>query len=143
MTSGWFNNCEKDVKQMEERQSIALQASTSAHLIVTPFRRPQGPATFVEQVKHMKLLAMSVRNFGHCLRNVHFHRVPFLSIRWLHILIPYMTKLNTLGIYNCQMIHIGVGLMLLDILTEDRLKGKENSVSLDFYPNWHEGSTLR
>lgn len=35
--------------------------------------------------------------------------------------------------------HLGTALKLLAILTVDRMKGKEHSVSLDFFPNYHLG----
>jgi hypothetical protein len=82
---------------------------------------------------------MSVYNFKHSLRNIHFHRVPFLSINILALLIPQMSKLEVLGVYNCRLMHLGTGLKLLDVITVDRMKGKEHSVYLDFYPNYHLG----
>lgn len=155
MTSGYFNNCDKEQLQDESSFDPFHAGSVSAHLVVTPVRRPNGPATYAEQVKNLRLLGeihfstlsspmltlagLSVLNFGSSLRNVHFHRIPFLNINVLELLIPQMSKLEVLGIYNCQLMHLGTGLRLLDILKVDRLKGKEHSVSLDFYPMYHLG----
>lgn len=50
-----------------------------------------------------------------------------------------MRKLTILGIYNCELIHLGDGLELLEIITRDRLRGCEHQVSLDFYPAYHVG----
>lgn len=85
---------------------------------------------------------MAVLNFGSSLRNVQFHRVPFISINNLKLLIPQMTNLRTLGIYNCQLVHLANGQQLIDILTIDRLKGKEYSIALDWYPCFHLGPNV-
>lgn len=156
MTEGYFNNCDNDPKDGSVADPFHA-GSVSAHLVITPQRRPQGPATYVEQMTNLRslgrispflhslcghtltMLGVSVLNFGSSLRNVHFHRVPFLNINVLELLIPQMSKLEILGIYNCQLMHLGTGLKLLDILKMDRLKGKEHSVSLDFYPMYHLG----
>jgi hypothetical protein len=44
-----------------------------------------------------------------------------------------------LGIYKCQLIHVGETMKLLDIIRTDRPLERENQVSLDFYPNFHLG----
>ncbi|CZR55330.1 uncharacterized protein PAC_05217 [Phialocephala subalpina] len=139
MTSGYFNNCDKNPVKDGSVIDPFHAGSVSAHLIITPIRRPEGPATYAEQIKNLRLLGVSVLNFGASLRNVHFHRVPFLNINVLELLIPQMSKLEVLGIYNCLLMHIGTGLRLLEILEVDRLKGKEHSVNLDFYPMYHLG----
>ncbi|PQE03343.1 ribosomal L36 protein [Rutstroemia sp. NJR-2017a BBW] len=72
-----------------------------------------------------------------------FHRIPFLSCHVLELLIPQMRKLKVLGIYQCQLIHLGEGLALLDILKTDRPRGRENQVALDWSPNYHQGPTVK
>ena len=57
----------------------------------------------------------------------------------LAVLVPSMRKLTSLGVQKCQLIHIGDGLQLLDIIRTDRPKGREDSVELDWYPNFHWG----
>ncbi|KUJ24369.1 uncharacterized protein LY89DRAFT_679531 [Mollisia scopiformis] len=137
LTNGHFNNCDKEVSK--ENTNPLQAGSVSAHLVITPMRRPEGPASYVEQVRNLRLLKLSVLNFGHSLRNIYFHRVPFISINNLSLLIPQMAKLEILGIYNCRLMHLATGLKLLELLKVDRLKGKENSVALDWYPNYHLG----
>jgi hypothetical protein len=50
-----------------------------------------------------------------------------------------MRKLENLGIYKCQLIHVGEAMKLLEIIKTDRMLGKEHQVNLDFFPNYHVG----
>jgi hypothetical protein len=68
-----------------------------------------------------------------------FHRIPFLTTEILSLLIPKMTGLKILGIYNCQLIHVGETIKLLNIIKTDKLLDRENHISLDFSPNYHLG----
>jgi hypothetical protein len=53
-----------------------------------------------------------------------------------------MRNLKVLGVYKCQLIHVGDGLRLLEIICTDRPLGKEYQVSLDFFPNYHAGPII-
>jgi hypothetical protein len=50
-----------------------------------------------------------------------------------------MRSLKVLGIYQCQLIHVGGTLKLLEIIQVDKVQEKKNQISLDFYPNYHVG----
>ena len=50
-----------------------------------------------------------------------------------------MRNLQVLGIYNCQLIHVGETMKLLDIIRIDKPLERENQVALDFFPNFHLG----
>jgi hypothetical protein len=50
-----------------------------------------------------------------------------------------MRNLKVLGIYKCQLIHIGHTIRLLDVIKVDKLLEKEDQVYLDFFPNYHVG----
>ncbi len=67
------------------------------------------------------------------------HRVPLLTTQVLELIIPCMPGLEKLGIYNCQLLHIGSTVKILDILRMDRPRGRENQISLDYFPNFHQG----
>jgi hypothetical protein len=82
---------------------------------------------------------VSINNFADYFQNLQLHRVPFLTTDLLSLLIPKMRNLKILGIYKCQLIHVGETMKLLDIIKTDRPLERENQVSLDFYPNFHLG----
>jgi hypothetical protein len=50
-----------------------------------------------------------------------------------------MRKLEAVGIYQCQLINVGDTLRLLEIVKTDRIRERENSIRLDFRPNYHAG----
>ena len=74
-------------------------------------------------------------NFKH----LQLHRIPFLTTDVLALVIPHMRNLESLGVYQCPLIHIGKGKELLEIIRTDRPLGKVNKIHLDFYPNFHQG----
>jgi hypothetical protein len=78
-------------------------------------------------------------NFADRFQNIQFHRVPFLTSDLLALLIPNMRNLTNLGIYKCQLLHVGETPRILEILRTDRPKGREYQIHLDFYPNFHLG----
>ena len=55
--------------------------------------------------------------------------------------VPLMTKLKVLGVYRCELIHIGDTMKLLEIIRKGRgyCNGKTHKVLLDFYPRFHIG----
>lgn len=85
------------------------------------------------------IIGQAINNVHDNIRNIQFHNVPFLTDHLLALFIPTMRNLTTLGVYKCQLIHVGHTMRLLDIITHDRPKGKECQVNLDFYPNFHKG----
>jgi hypothetical protein len=85
------------------------------------------------------LTGQSIHNFADYFQNLQLHRVPFLTTELLGLLIPKMRNLRILGIYKCQLIHVGETMKLLDVIKTDRPLERENQISLDFYPNFHLG----
>lgn len=51
MTAGYFNNCDKMVTAEDVKPFRA--GSVSAHLVISPLRRPEGMASYVEQVQNL------------------------------------------------------------------------------------------
>lgn len=84
-------------------------------------------------------LGLACLNQGEFLQTLQLHRVPFLTIDFLALVIPGMRRLQSLGVYKCQLINITHGLRLLQILQVDKPRGRENQVHLDWYPNSHQG----
>lgn len=82
-----------------------------------------------------------MNNFAEKLQNLQIHRLSFLTPALLTLLIPKMTNLRVLGIYQCQLLNVAEIFRLLDIIKTDRPLGRENQVSLDFFPMWHQGPT--
>jgi hypothetical protein len=50
-----------------------------------------------------------------------------------------MRRLKVLGVYQCQLIHLGDTMRLLEILRENRGSGMTKNIELDFYPRFHVG----
>jgi hypothetical protein len=50
-----------------------------------------------------------------------------------------MRNLKVLGIYRCELIHVGDTMKLLEIIQTNRATGKKDRVALDFYPRFHVG----
>jgi hypothetical protein len=57
------------------------------------------------------------------------------------MVVPLMKKLKVLGVYRCELLHIGDTLKLLEIIRKERnySNGKVHKVELDFYPRFHVG----
>jgi hypothetical protein len=57
------------------------------------------------------------------------------------MVVPLMKKLKVLGVYRCELIHVGDTEKLLEIVRKYRSygNGKTRIVKLDFYPRFHVG----
>ncbi|KAM0168746.1 hypothetical protein ACHAPF_010663 [Botrytis cinerea] len=132
MTGGSFEGCDKPRGESE------FQARASSVVVVTPTKDTE-PINYVTQIKNLNKMCLAMHNFSEFLQNIQLHHVPFLTTHILALVIPEMRKLKTLGVYNCELIHLGDGIELLSIITRDRLRGCEHQVDLDFYPAYHVG----
>lgn len=84
-------------------------------------------------------LGTAMYNFADYFQNLQLHRIPYLTTDVLSLIIPPMRNLKVLGIYKCPLIHVGDTLKLLEIIQVDKPLEKKNQISLDFYPNYHQG----
>ncbi|KAM3069344.1 hypothetical protein ACMFMG_010847 [Clarireedia jacksonii] len=135
ISGGNFQNCERP--REESNYSIGI----APVIVVTPTRVEPKQPPYAVQISNLHKMCLSMFNFADCLQNVQFHRVPFISCHVLELLIPQMRKLEVLGIYQCELIHLGEGLALLDIIKTDRLRGCETQIALDWFPKYHQGPT--
>lgn len=55
------------------------------------------------------------------------------------MVVPLMENLKVLGVYRCELIHLGDALKLLEVIRVDRGTAKKDRVLLDFYPRFHVG----
>ncbi|ESZ98090.1 hypothetical protein SBOR_1469 [Sclerotinia borealis F-4128] len=132
VSGGNYQRC--DIPREETEFSIGV----APVVVVTP-TRDQEPIKYIDQVKNLHKMCLSMHSFCEFMQNVQFHHIPFLTKHVLALVIPPLRKLRTLGVYNCPLIHLGDGLEILDIIQRDRPRGCENQVSLDFYPAYHVG----
>ncbi|KAH7391435.1 hypothetical protein BKA64DRAFT_103592 [Cadophora sp. MPI-SDFR-AT-0126] len=136
---GYFHNCEKPRYGPNAPAEPWNQGSVSPIIVIAPFRRPSGPASYYEQIRNIYTMSISISNFAENMQNLQLHRISFLTPQLLNLLIPKMTNLKVLGIYQCQLMHVAEIIRLLEIIKTDRPLGRENQISLDFYPMWHQG----
>ena len=78
-------------------------------------------------------------NFADFFGNLQLHRIPFLTTEVLSLIIPLMRNLQVLGLYKCPLIHVGHTMKVLEIIQIDRVRERQNQISVDFYPNYHVG----
>ncbi|KAL2063477.1 hypothetical protein VTL71DRAFT_5282 [Oculimacula yallundae] len=134
---GYFRNCEKDRYGPNAPTDPYDQGAVSPIVVIAPFRRPSGPPSYFEQVRNLHTMSIAMSNFADNMQNLQIHRIHFLTPQLLNLLIPKMTNLKVLGIYQCQLLPVTEIFRLLDIIKTDRPLGRENQISLDFYPTWH------
>ena len=136
---------EKGEKALTE-SDIARLGMVRSNLVIAYLRGPERTlmetCLYEAQVNASLRLCETVKWRGDHFKRVHLHRLPFLTTDLLRILVPQMTNLEMLGVYRCPLIHVGYAMQLLEIITLDRMKGREHQVSLDFYPRFHIGPVI-
>jgi hypothetical protein len=124
MTNLNFNGCEVD----PALEVPGFTGTVGSNLVVTYLRGPQRRLMeqnlYEAQIYATYQLCQTVRWRGHNFRRLHLHRVPFLTVGLLQLIIPHMTNLEMLGVYRCPLIHAGHAMKLLEIITLDRMKGR-------------------
>ena len=133
-------------RQLTESE-IARRGTVRSNLVVAYLRGDlqalNDNTLYESQVNATYHLLRTVKWRGDYFKRVHLHRIPFLTTGLLQIIVPQMTNLEMLGIYKCPLIHVGDAMKLLHIIRLDRMKGRENQVSLDFYPRLHVGPLIQ
>ncbi|KAH8597565.1 hypothetical protein B0O99DRAFT_78860 [Bisporella sp. PMI_857] len=91
------------------------------------------------QLRSLAKMCLSTKNFADYFQHIQFHRIPFLTVEILELIIPNMRKLKQLGVFRCPLIHVGHALELFELIKRDRPVEKERRVNLEFFPNRHTG----
>lgn len=139
MTSGQLVHC-ANPPYHRESNNPDFGAKVNRCIVVTPVRTDDRHYfSYETQITNFHKLTIAISNFSRNIANIQLHCVPFLSVASLRIIIPNMTKLQTLGIYQCPMIDLSAGDDLFALIKEDRPLGKEYQVNLDWYPRRHHG----
>jgi hypothetical protein len=134
-------------------------------LVVSPIRKPLSDRCgitytqhFVTQIRLCKFFLVIVwlcrlilidspnadralNNRAATITNLQLHRVQFLNVGAVRCILASLPNLKLLGIYQCQLLHLGNMMQLLKVIQSDPRTNAEDSsfVDLDFFPMFHEG----
>lgn len=78
---------------------------------------------------------------GSSIRNLQLHRVAFLDVKGVQAIVSGTPNLESLGIYNCELLHVGTTEALLNYVgsvNESRRPG-DKLIDFDFSPRYHLG----
>lgn len=153
VTNGNFDDCEKtDADCLESFGDANHHRSTKRTLVVSPVRLQTESETnsqrkwlgYSRQLMNTVLLTQSLYNYGHNVRDLHLHRIPFLDHRMLRVILSghSMPNLASLGVYRCELLHFGHTVDLLAIAERRRDAGHPLR-DLDFFPRYHDGPNDR
>lgn len=109
-------------------------------VIVSKFRNREFTGDHFEcEMYSLHELTHALHNHAQRFEILHLHRIPMLTTQLLALVIPHMRKLKMLGVYRCELIHVGDTMRLLEIIRSDRGAGMTKTIALDFYPRYHFG----
>ncbi|EFW98594.1 hypothetical protein CMQ_4446 [Grosmannia clavigera kw1407] len=91
--------------------------------------------------KNVVQLLRATHNFQHNIQVLHLHRIPFVDMRIIGSILHAgnLPKLQEFGVFNCELIHYGNSLELLDMIRQRELHGARRLDFFDFFPRYHEG----
>ncbi|KAG9235425.1 hypothetical protein BJ875DRAFT_359100, partial [Amylocarpus encephaloides] len=148
LTDGGYQYCDRSPSERH-----GYEPNIGRFLIISPRKRNRsdtsyatkidGSPNYCTQINNVAKLCKAMYNFSDFIQHAQFHRVPFLTIEILALIIPRLRHLKHLAVLKCELIHVGETMKLLEIIQTDRLRGKENDVNLDFYPNFHAGPEIK
>lgn len=90
----------------------------------------------------MTITDRALRNRADLITNLQLHRVQFLDHNAVRCIITSLRNLKLIGIYQCQLLHLGNMDELLNAVKTGRQhkgSGDCSFVDLDFFPMYHEG----
>ncbi|KAI9744450.1 MAG: hypothetical protein M1818_001979 [Claussenomyces sp. TS43310] len=129
-----FNSCNKNPKLG------GRDAAMGGTVVVSKFRNRRYRGDHFEcEMYALNELTYACYNMASRFEILHLHRIPMLTTQLLSILVPHMRNLKTLGVYRCELIHIGHTMQLLEIIRTNRGSGMTSDINLDFYPRYHIG----
>lgn len=88
-----------------------------------------------------KITDRALKNRADYITNLQMHRIQFLDLNAVGCILKSLRNLKLIGIYQCQLLHLGNMAELLDVVKArgQRTGGDSSYVDLDFFPMYHEG----
>ncbi|KAB5549748.1 hypothetical protein GE09DRAFT_182916 [Coniochaeta sp. 2T2.1] len=122
---------------------------TPATLMVTPIRPDwsymdgkRADFNFADHYQTETKLLRAIHNRAMLISNLQLHRLQFLDINAVRCIISSLPNLKLLGIYQCQLLHLGSMWQILHTIRQcglQVLREDTSFVKLDFFPMFHEG----
>ncbi|GKT43099.1 uncharacterized protein ColSpa_03280 [Colletotrichum spaethianum] len=81
----------------------------------------------------------SLYQYGGALKALRLHEVPMMDVRIVEMILMTCPKLEILGVINCELIHVGNLIFLLDLIYWNSKKMAKKPVSLQFHPRTYLG----
>ncbi|KAI9764844.1 MAG: hypothetical protein M1840_007990 [Geoglossum simile] len=98
----------------------------TAITVVTEFNGSPAKNTVRHEINVLKAMTLSFSLWTRVFRVVEFHRAPLVSMDLLQYIIPALPNLKYLGIFECNLMHVGETIPLLHAIRKN--------VRLDFFP---------
>ncbi|KAK4220065.1 hypothetical protein QBC37DRAFT_393846 [Rhypophila decipiens] len=109
-------------------------------LLITGGHQPVTKTPYSDSFESMLKLFKAVRLAPFCFRDVSLHRIPFLDIRVLEVLIQGMPNLETLSISSCLLLDVTKLPSILKVILrnpraqEDGDRPRKSYIKVDFSP---------
>ncbi|KAI1465453.1 uncharacterized protein F4812DRAFT_466420 [Daldinia caldariorum] len=104
--------------------------------------RPKGKSfklTAERRVIDTYRLLRTIDSRGHQIKILHLHAVPNFDIPLLKKCLERLPNLETLGVYNCELLHFGETIPFLEAVIEHNNKPGNKFVRPDFSPVYYPG----
>ncbi|KAK2009554.1 hypothetical protein LZ32DRAFT_683056 [Colletotrichum eremochloae] len=94
---------------------------------------------YLREVSYNIPILRSLNQYGGALKNLRLHKVPMMDTRIVEMILLSCPQLEILGVINCELLHVGHLIPLLDLFHWNSKRMAKKPVSLQFYPRTYFG----
>ncbi|KAK2004784.1 hypothetical protein LX36DRAFT_622816 [Colletotrichum falcatum] len=94
---------------------------------------------YLREVSYNIPMLRSLNQYGGALKNLRLHEVPMMDTRIVEMILMSCPHLEILGVINCELLHVGHLVPLLDLSYWNSKRMAKKPVILQFYPRTYFG----
>ncbi|KAK2060295.1 hypothetical protein LY76DRAFT_682835 [Colletotrichum caudatum] len=115
----------------EAKLGVRLQEHGLSHL--------EAANHYLREVSYNIPLLRSLNQYGGALKNLRLHEVPMMDTRIVEMILMTCPQLEILGVVNCELLHVGHLIPLLDLFYWNSKRTAKKPAVLQFYPRTYFG----
>ncbi|KAI9684146.1 MAG: hypothetical protein M1829_003416 [Trizodia sp. TS-e1964] len=129
-------NLKRGIAEVKDKHQFYPESFT----IITPIRR--DPTLYrkalrpCQELHNLHKLSLATTYMRNRFRHLEFHNCHMIDMKMLNSLIPLLRNLKFIGLFSCDLLHIGNAYEILEIVGW----GRKKSIMLDFVPRHSFGN---
>ncbi|EFQ25584.1 hypothetical protein CGRA01v4_02389 [Colletotrichum graminicola] len=124
---------------VNDKRLLDAEAKLGARLQEQGLFYMEAANHYLQEVSYNIPMLRSLNQYGGALKNIRLHEVPMMDTRIVEMILVTCPQLEILGAINCELLHVGHLIPLLDLVYWNSKRMVKKPVVLQFYPRTYFG----